>query len=123
MILYGEIGSSGLASAHKQLSELAREGRVKYILRHFVDRELDSLVRLSGYGVELQIKSTEYKAQDDAELRGEGGEGEEDEEEGEVEGFVFSTLKALHEDKVDKLAEMKQHLLDMNNDMAPMKVC
>ena len=56
VILYGEIGSSGLASAHKQLSELAREGGVKYILRHFVDRELDSLVRLSGYGVELQIK-------------------------------------------------------------------
>ena len=49
-----------------------------------------------------------------------GEEGEEMEE--EVEGFVFSILKSLHSDKVDKLMEMKQHLLDLNNDMAPMKV-
>ena len=61
--------------------------------------------------------------QDDSELKGEAGEGEDGEEmEEEVEGFVFSTLKSLHSDKVDKLMEMKQHLLDLNNDMAPMKV-
>ena len=78
---------------------------------------------MSGYGVELQIKSTEYKAQDDREVKGEGGEGSEGEvEEEEVEGFVFSTLKDLHPGKTEKLGEMKQHLLDLNNDMAPMKV-
>ena len=35
---------------------------------------------------------------------------------------MFSKLKELHPDKIDKLSEMKQHLLEMNNDMAPMKV-
>ena len=66
----------------------------RYVLRHFVKREREGKVRLSGYGVELQIKSTEYKAQDDREVKGEGGEGSEGEvEEEEVEGFVFSTLK------------------------------
>ena len=80
-------------------------------------------MRLSGYGVELQIKSTEYKAQDDTKLKsGEDGEDSGEEGDEEVEGFMFGTLKSLHPDKVDKLGEMKQHLLDMNNDMAPMKV-
>ena len=37
-------------------------------------------------------------------------------------GFVFSTLKDKHPEKLDKLTELKQHLLDNNNDMAPMKV-
>ena len=123
VILYGEIGSSGFAAAHKQLAQLAKEGKVRYIVRHFVSRQLGEKVRLSGYGVELQIKSTEYKAQDDSELRGEGGDGEVgDQDEGDVEGFVFSTLKNLHTEKTEKLGELKQHLLDMNNDMAPMKV-
>ena len=80
-------------------------------------------VKLSGYGVELQIKSTEYKAQDDTKLKsGEDGDDSGEEAEEEVEGFLFGTLKSLHPEKVEKLGEMKQHLLDMNNDMAPMKV-
>ena len=37
-------------------------------------------------------------------------------------GFVFSTLKDQYPEKLEKLAELKQHLLDSNNDMAPMKV-
>ena len=37
-------------------------------------------------------------------------------------GFVFSTLKDKHPEKLEKLTELKQHLLDNNNDMAPMKV-
>ena len=80
-------------------------------------------MRLSGYGVELQIKSTEYKAQDDTKLKS-GDDGDDSGEEGdeEVEGFLFNTLRGLHPDKTEKLTEMKQHLLDMNNDMAPMKV-
>jgi hypothetical protein len=40
-----------------------------------------------------------------------GGEGGEAAEEEEVQGFVFSKLKTLHPDKVDKLAEMKQYFL------------
>ena len=39
----------------------------RYILRHFIRSE--EKVRLSGYRVELQIKSTEYKAQDDTKTK------------------------------------------------------
>jgi UDP-glucose:glycoprotein glucosyltransferase len=52
-------------------------------------------VRLSGYGVELQIKSTEYKVQDDTEVKGGKTEDsyEQDDEDDEIEGFNFSRLK------------------------------
>lgn len=54
----------------------------------------DRKLRLSGYGVELQIKSTEYKAQDDTKLQEEaGGEGVDEDSDQEVEGFIFSKLK------------------------------
>ena len=47
---------------------------------------------MSGYGVELQMKSTEYKVQDDTKVEGATAE-DNDEEEEEVEGFNFHRLK------------------------------
>jgi len=122
VIVYGEIGTDEFSKAHKMMVKLATDGEVKYVLRHFVSRKSEEKVRLSGYGVELQIKSTEYKAQDDTKLKSEDSDESGEETDEEVEGFLFSTLKSLHPEKVEKLAEMKQHLLDLNNDMAPMKV-
>jgi UDP-glucose:glycoprotein glucosyltransferase len=58
-------------------------------------REAGKLL-LSGYGVELQIKSTEYKVQDDSKVKddGEGAVGgTEQEEEDEIEGYSFGRLK------------------------------
>ncbi|GBP03861.1 UDP-glucose:glycoprotein glucosyltransferase [Eumeta japonica] len=48
--------------------EKAIGGDVKYITRHYLPDKQKSQkrVRLSGYGVELHLKSTEYKSQDDA---------------------------------------------------------
>lgn len=44
--------------------------------------------------MELAIKSTEYKAQDDTKVQDDGGRQEEDDEqEVEVEGFLFSKLE------------------------------
>jgi len=36
----------------------------------YVQVSVDAKVRLSGYGVELAIKSTEYKAKDDTVIAG-----------------------------------------------------
>ena len=53
-------------------------------------------VRLSGYGVALQMKSTEYKAQDDAKVEGDEDHGADDEDKvDEIEGFVFSRLRSV----------------------------
>lgn len=52
-------------------------------------------LRLSGYGVELQMKSTEYKATDDSDIKEnqEKTDDGEDEDNNEVEGINFATLK------------------------------
>uniref|UniRef100_A0A665TDA3 UDP-glucose ceramide glucosyltransferase-like 1 n=1 Tax=Echeneis naucrates TaxID=173247 RepID=A0A665TDA3_ECHNA len=115
VILYAEIGTKKFASFHKILSERAQEGTLVYVLRHFVADPKPKKMLLSGYGVELAIKSTEYKAVDDTKVK-------EDEDNSEVQGFFFGTLKKSHPDLEEQLAELRKHLLESTNDMAPLKV-
>uniref|UniRef100_A0A3B3SHB9 UDP-glucose ceramide glucosyltransferase-like 1 n=1 Tax=Paramormyrops kingsleyae TaxID=1676925 RepID=A0A3B3SHB9_9TELE len=103
-ILYAEIGTKKFNTLHKLLSEKADEGKVTYVLRHFL--------LLSGYGVELAIKSTEYKAVDDSLVK----DGDD-----EVQGFLFGTLKS-HPELRSRLEDLQKHLLESSNDMAPLKV-
>lgn len=55
----------------------------------------DKKLRLSGYGVELQMKSTEYKVQDDSQVKDDSKseESSQEEEDVELEGFNFARLK------------------------------
>lgn len=125
-VLYAEIGTKEFNTFHKVLSERAQEGKLIYVLRHFVSVSISTVVSLvfvscatenfililytvnyiihmnllksvpfniliifvapqtdfspqepknermllSGYGVELAIKSTEYKAVDDTQVKG-----------------------------------------------------
>lgn len=82
-----------------------------------------------GYGVELQIKSTEYKAQDDTKVKADGVGGAPDQgqekpadEDEDIEGFMFAKLKLLHPESAAKLDELKTALLDETKEMAPLKV-
>lgn len=62
----------------------------------FLQETLDGKVQLSGYGVELAVKSTEYKAVDDqkVERKDEGRvTSNQQDHEDEVEGFIFGTLR------------------------------
>lgn len=61
---------------------------------NFQDR-VDKKLRLSGYGVELQMKSTEYKATDDSDIKDNTGKSSEVTNDGveEIEGINFMTLK------------------------------
>ena len=79
MILYGQIGSRKFAELHSALKAKASKGLIKYIVRHYLGAEPNknkqtNKLRLSGYGVELQIKSSEYKAQDDRKVNADGQE-------------------------------------------------
>lgn len=123
VILYGEVGTSEFAHLHKVLKNQALEGKIGYVLRHYVKERPNRRLRLSGYGVELQMKSTEYKAQDDTEVKGGAeGEGSQDEKEDEeIEGFNFSKLKILYPDKIDNLDKFRQALIESSNEMAPLK--
>lgn len=82
--------------------------------------------------MELQIKSTEYKAQDDTKVQSSGSPGsssesenqssDSNEEEQDIEGFLFGQLKKLNPELSPKLDKLKQTLLDENRELAPLKV-
>ncbi|XP_064106308.1 UDP-glucose:glycoprotein glucosyltransferase 1-like isoform X1 [Macrobrachium nipponense] len=122
VVLYSEIGTPDFRQFHEALSALVREGKIDYVLRHNI-KVLPRKVRLSGYGVELAIKSTEYKAQDDTKVEDDRGQQEDDDDqEVEVEGFLFSKLESLHPDKTEELNQFRKHIMDSQHEMAPMKV-
>ncbi|KAK4305525.1 hypothetical protein Pmani_022586 [Petrolisthes manimaculis] len=122
-VLYSELGSSEFQAFHKILKDMAGMGQIDYVIRHKIKERSKKKVRLSGYGVELAIKSTEYKAQDDTKVQEEGRTQEQEEEkEEEVEGFLFSKLESIHPDKQEELGQLRHHLEESRHEMAPMKV-
>ncbi|XP_014254817.1 UDP-glucose:glycoprotein glucosyltransferase [Cimex lectularius] len=121
-ILYGEIGTPEFAKFHKLLSQKATDNELQYVARHWVKERQPRKLRLSGYGVELQLKSTEYKAQDDTKVESGTLEDAEEDEDEEVEGFHFSKLKFLYPDKTQNLDKFRQELLESSSELAPLKV-
>ncbi len=128
VILYARVGSQRFANLHKRLSALASQGKVKYVFRHFLKKRHSSKLRMSGYGVELQIKSSEYKAQDDRKVTSDDESSDDADSESSagndktMNGFDFDKLSEKNPEDKEKLAEFKQFLVDENNPMAPMKV-
>ncbi|XP_039296318.1 UDP-glucose:glycoprotein glucosyltransferase [Nilaparvata lugens] len=123
-ILYGELGTPGFAEFHEILKKRAAKGEIDYVLRHHVKEASNKRVRLSGYGVELHMKSTEYKAEDDTKVsdKEKGGEGQPEDDEEEIEGFNFSKLKQMYPDKKEELDKLRQELLETSDELAPLKV-
>ncbi|KAJ8389769.1 hypothetical protein AAFF_G00114750 [Aldrovandia affinis] len=122
VVLYAEIGTKKFNAFHKLLSEKARERKLVYVLRHFVQEEKTGRMRLSGYGVELAIKSTEYKAMDDTQVKDSRTTAADDDDGDEVQGFLFGKLRKTHPDLQEQLGEFQKHLLESSDDMAPLKV-
>nr|XP_002120850.2 UDP-glucose:glycoprotein glucosyltransferase 1 isoform X2 [Ciona intestinalis] len=123
IILYANIASTEFKQAHDLLKRLAKAGEAKYVLRHFIRSRPDKGVQLSGYGVELAMKSTEYKAIDDSVVKDDGSSASLlDDGEVEVEGFNFSTLARVHPQLTKQLAELRGHLMESTNEMQPMKI-
>ncbi|RXN01960.1 UDP-glucose:glycoprotein glucosyltransferase 2 [Acipenser ruthenus] len=123
VILYAELGTNSFNNFHKVLSEKAENGEIVYVLRHFVASSSSGKMHLSGYGVELAIKSTEYRAVDDTQVKDTNMTVLEDGEDGdEVQGFLFENLKKVHPDMKEELGELRKHLIESTNDMAPLKV-
>lgn len=125
-IFYGNLQTKLAKEFHQLLKEAASGPlpKIDYIFRHYAKKTSGKRgVKLSGYGVELAIKSTEYKAQDDSKIQAAEGSSssETDEEETDLNGFNFKILKQLHPDLKDQLNELKSHLLD-SDELIPLKV-
>jgi UDP-glucose:glycoprotein glucosyltransferase len=65
-IVYADITSPSFAKFHKTLSQTAKEGKTSYRIRHKPSsRASNSPLFVNGYGVELQLKRTDYIVIDD----------------------------------------------------------
>uniref|UniRef100_A0A670IBP7 UDP-glucose ceramide glucosyltransferase-like 1 n=1 Tax=Podarcis muralis TaxID=64176 RepID=A0A670IBP7_PODMU len=123
VILYAEMGTKDFATFHKVLSEQAQKEEIVYVLRHFVQKPSSEKMYLSGYGVELAVKSTEYKAVDDSQTKATNNvTAEGANEESEVQGFLFDTLKQNYPDLKDNLQELRKYLIESSDDTEPLKV-
>uniref|UniRef100_A0A4W5LZN2 UGGT thioredoxin-like domain-containing protein n=1 Tax=Hucho hucho TaxID=62062 RepID=A0A4W5LZN2_9TELE len=125
VILYAEIGSSEFTMFHQLMLSKANKGLATYVLRHYLASPSSLRVYLSGYGVELAIKNQEYKAKDDTQVQGAEVNatlmGENDPVD-EVQGFLFGKLKTLYPELKEQLKELRKHLVESTNEMAPLKV-
>uniref|UniRef100_UPI00358F5325 UDP-glucose:glycoprotein glucosyltransferase 1 n=1 Tax=Myxine glutinosa TaxID=7769 RepID=UPI00358F5325 len=125
ILLYAQIGTAAFSSFHHLLAKLAQAGDLVYVLRHYVEKPSDMKVRLSGYGVELAIKSTEYKAKDDTQVKDGNVNAsvlEVQDVVDDIQGFLFGKLKQIHPEVKDNLQELRTHLVESTNEMAPLKV-
>uniref|UniRef100_A0A1B0DJK7 Uncharacterized protein n=1 Tax=Phlebotomus papatasi TaxID=29031 RepID=A0A1B0DJK7_PHLPP len=121
-ILYGVIGTREFRKFHELLKDRAMSGEVKYVLRHYVKNRSKKKVRLSGYGVELHLKSTEYKSQDDSpRTPGENVADQVDTGETEVNGFDFKILKSRYPELSQSLETLRLRLLEKSHEIAPLK--
>ena len=73
VVLYGSMGDASFQEFHQFLKKTKQP--VKYFVRHFYP-QFERRVRLSGFGVEMHVKSTEYKVVDDDEAGSKAGDGE-----------------------------------------------
>ncbi|XP_072544405.1 UDP-glucose:glycoprotein glucosyltransferase 1 isoform X2 [Salminus brasiliensis] len=125
VILYAELGTREFASFHQHMLSKVNKGLINYVLRHYLPHQSKSKVFLSGYGVELAIKNQEYKAKDDTQVQGADVNatviGENDPVD-EVQGFLFGKLKTIYPELKEQLKELRKHLIESTNDMAPLKV-
>lgn len=121
VILYGQIGTENFAKAHKMIKKAAETGKYKYILRHYLKSATNKRLRLSGYGVELHLKSTEYKSQDDAPKPDDTGTFDHNELETEVDGFDFLKLKSRFPHLIHSLDQFRNKLLEKSEDIEPLK--
>ncbi|XP_055965654.1 UDP-glucose:glycoprotein glucosyltransferase 2 [Sorex fumeus] len=122
VILYAEIGTRAFGTFHDVLAAKAQNGEIVYILRHYIKKPSSQKMYLSGYGVELAIKSTEYKALDDTQVKPVTNSTEDELQTNEVQGFLFGTLKEKYSHLIDNLTAFQRYLIESSKEMAPLKV-
>jgi UDP-glucose:glycoprotein glucosyltransferase len=73
-ILYADIEAPEFRAHHERLERYAKEGHISYRLRYRPPVEpTDRPVMLSGYGVSLVLKKTDYMVMDDRDVEGDAG--------------------------------------------------
>jgi len=119
--LYGCIGTPEFVKYHDLLKSRCRS--INYVFRHSVPM-VPGTISIPGYGVELAIKSLEYKTVDDAN----SNEGQQEAEpisvtdETTVEGFKFGTLLKRKPEAGSDLSNFRAFLQSSEEKMEDLKV-
>lgn len=109
-----------------------QESAYNYVLRwRPSETESRRPLYIGGYGVELALKSTEYKATDDQKIESSTASDESssssviaDGEDLVIQGYDFPALKAQHPDKSNSLTDFQAHIVRDYSDtfrIRPMK--
>ncbi|KAL0422276.1 UNVERIFIED_CONTAM: UDP-glucose:glycoprotein glucosyltransferase [Sesamum latifolium] len=124
-ILYGALGTECFKEFHIALSDAARKGKIKYIVRSVLPSGCESKsascgaigtgepLNLGGYGVELALKNMEYKAMDDSTIK-KGVTLEDPHTEDlsqEVRGFIFSRILERKPELTSEVMAFRDYLL------------
>ncbi|KAK6764186.1 hypothetical protein RB195_024490 [Necator americanus] len=112
-IVYADVGSPEWLQLHIKASELVSARKIQYVLRHYIKETDAHTLSLSGYGVELAIKNTEYKVVDDSFAKN-------DSDETDLHGFNFRLLRALYPDDSESFDGFRMHLKDIE-ELTPLK--
>ena len=128
VVLYAQIGTAEFKQFHDKIIQTASNkpgNGINYILRHnYLPSGIDSdKVALSGYGVELDIKSTEYKAGDDTKVNAQESDNikKSSNDDDEIQGFLFNKLKQSNPLLDEKIEEYRKHLIESTQELAPLK--
>lgn len=123
VVLYGELGTAAFQAFHVVLKNEATTNGIRYVARHYVRQPSGHKVRLSGYGVELYLKSTEYKSQDDSPRQDDDAQhaASADIADGETDGFDFRRLKERFPELAHSLGRFHHSLLEQSDEIAPLK--
>ncbi|GER26746.1 UDP-glucose:glycoprotein glucosyltransferase [Striga asiatica] len=124
-ILYGAVGTECFKEFHIALSEAAKKGKVKYVIRSVLLAGCEPKgascgamgsgepLNLGGYGVELALKNMEYKAMDDSTVK-KGVTLEDPHTEDlsqEVRGFIFSRILERKPELTSEVMAFRDSLL------------
>lgn len=126
VIVHGALGTAAFAAMHSVL----KSGGVGYVFRHFdapAIAEQRSKVPLGGFGVELSLKSVEYKSFDDAAVKDAEGQQKANanaggDDDGEVMGIQFATLRNRHPQHADSLSKLQEYLYSRDTGFEELRV-
>lgn len=124
-ILYGALGTTCFKEFHSVLSDSAKKGKVKYVVRPVLPYGCEKYTfscaavgatdspNLGGYGVELALKNMEYKAMDDSTVK-KGITLEDPHTEDlsqDVRGFIFSKILQRKPEATAEIMAFRDYLL------------
>ncbi|CAI5438660.1 unnamed protein product [Caenorhabditis angaria] len=112
MIVYGIIGTKELRESIQKMKELVKMGTLSsFVFRNHFTSCSNTNVSLSGYGVELVMKATEYKVINE----------NEEVDPKDLHGVNIEKLKTIHTDLREKLNDLRDYLFKIDDFTKPLK--